>query len=64
MSVAGLCLGASEVLGQPAIDVSTTLELARENNPDWRAPAQEVEMARDKLMAACLFGQLNRVFEG
>jgi hypothetical protein len=64
MSVSCFCLGIGGVFGQQAIDLPTTLELARTNNPDWRAAEQEVEIARGKLTTARLISPFNPVIEG
>jgi hypothetical protein len=37
---------ANPTFAQQAIDFSTALEIARKNNPDWRAAEQEVQIAR------------------
>ena len=49
---------------QTTIDFSTALELARKNNPDWRAAGQEIEIARGKLTTARLINPFNPVLEG
>jgi cobalt-zinc-cadmium efflux system outer membrane protein len=49
---------------QQSIDFATALDLARKNNPDWRAAEQELEMARGKLMTSRLISQFNPVIEG
>ncbi len=49
---------------QQSVDVATALELARKNNPDWRAAAQELEIARGKLTTARLISPFNPVIEG
>lgn len=48
---------------QQSVDVATALELARKNNPDWRAAAQELEIARGKLTTARLISPFNPVIE-
>jgi outer membrane protein, heavy metal efflux system len=58
-----LWLAADPAFGQQAIDFSTALELARQNNPDWRAAEQEVEIARGKLTTARII-PFNPVLEG
>ena len=49
---------------QQSVDFATALELARKNNPDWRAAAQELEIARGKLTTARLISPFNPVIEG
>jgi cobalt-zinc-cadmium efflux system outer membrane protein len=49
---------------QQSIDFPAALDLARKNNPDWRAAEQEVEMARGKLTTARLINPFNPVIEG
>lgn len=41
--------GLTTGLAQQAIDFPTALELARKNNPGWRAAEQAVKIARGKL---------------
>jgi len=50
-------------LGQKTVDLPTALELARRNNPDWRAAEQEVEVTRGKLTTARLLTPFNPVIE-
>jgi len=57
-------LFAAPVFGQQIIDFPTALELARKNNPDWRAAEQEIEVARGKLTTARLISPFNPVIEG
>jgi len=49
---------------QQSIDFATALELARTNNPDWKAAEQEVGIARGRLTTARLISPFNPVFEG
>jgi outer membrane protein, heavy metal efflux system len=49
---------------QTTIDFPTALELARKNNPDWRAAGQEIEVARGKLTTARLINPFNPVLQG
>lgn len=49
---------------QQTIDFKTALELARTNNPDWRAAEQEIEAARGRLTTAALISPFNPVLEG
>lgn len=49
---------------QQSVDFDTALELARKNNPDWRAAEQELEIARGKLTTARLISPFNPVIEG
>ena len=56
--------GASYAMGQQSIDFSTALELARKNNPDWRAAEQDIEIARGKLTTARLISPFNPALEG
>jgi cobalt-zinc-cadmium efflux system outer membrane protein len=49
---------------QQTMDFTTALQLARKNNPDWRAAEQEVEIARGKLTTARLISPFNPVIEG
>jgi hypothetical protein len=44
---------------QNAVDFAAALELARKNNPDWRAAEQELEIARGKLTTARLISPFN-----
>jgi cobalt-zinc-cadmium efflux system outer membrane protein len=47
-----------------AIDFSTSLDLAKKNNPDWKAAEQEIEIARGKLTTARRISPFNPVLEG
>jgi len=58
-----LCLMPGSVFGQKTVDFPTALELARKNNPDWRAAEQEVEITRGKLTTARLLSPFNPVIE-
>jgi outer membrane protein TolC len=58
-----LWLAANLAFAQQTIDFPTALELARKNNPDWRAAEQEVEIARGKLTTARII-PFNPVLEG
>ena len=49
---------------QQSVDFVTALELARRNNPDWRAAEQELEIARGRLTTARLLSPFNPVVEG
>ena len=49
---------------QQSVDFVTALELARRNNPDWRAAEQELEIARGRLTTARLISPFNPVVEG
>lgn len=49
---------------QQSVDFATALELARKNNPDWRAAEQELEIARGKLTTARLISPFNPVIDG
>jgi cobalt-zinc-cadmium efflux system outer membrane protein len=49
---------------QQSVDFATALELARKNNPDWKAAEQELEIARGKLTTARLISPFNPAFEG
>ena len=59
-----LWLAANLAFCQQTIDFLTALELARKNNPDWRAAEQEVEIVRGKLTTARLINPFNPVLEG
>jgi cobalt-zinc-cadmium efflux system outer membrane protein len=59
--VAGLT---TRTFAQQSVDFAAALELARTNNPDWRAAQQEVEIARGKLTTARLIIPFNPVLEG
>jgi cobalt-zinc-cadmium efflux system outer membrane protein len=48
---------------QTTMDFPTALELARKNNPGWRAAEQEIEIARGKLTTARII-PFNPVLEG
>lgn len=54
----------SAALAQQTIDFATALDLARKNNPDWRAAEQEVQITRGKLTTARLISPFNPVLEG
>jgi cobalt-zinc-cadmium efflux system outer membrane protein len=54
----------SYAFAQQTIDFSTALDLARKNNPDWRAAEQEVQVTRGKLATARLISPFNPVIEG
>jgi outer membrane protein TolC len=54
----------TRTFAQQSVDFSATLQLARKNNPDWRAAEQEVEIARGKLTTARLISPFNPVLEG
>jgi outer membrane protein, heavy metal efflux system len=58
------CFAANAAFCQQAIDFSTALDVAKKNNPDWRAAEQEVEIARGKLTTARLISAFNPVLEG
>ena len=49
---------------QQSVDFVTALELARRNNPDWRAAEQELEIGRGRLTTARLLSPFNPVVEG
>lgn len=49
---------------QQSVDFVTALELARRNNPDWRAAEQELEIGRGRLTTARLISPFNPVIEG
>lgn len=49
---------------QQSVDFATALDLARKNNPDWRAAEQELEIARGRLTTARLISPFNPVIEG
>ena len=53
----------SHAAAQQTINFATALELARKNNPDWRAAEQEVEIARGKLTTARLISPFNPAIE-
>jgi len=57
-------LASAPLHAQTTIDFPTALELARKNNPDWRAAGQEIEVARGKLTTARLISPFNPVLEG
>lgn len=63
ISIVSLCLVPGVALGQKTVDLPTALELARRNNPDWRAAEQEVEVTRGKLTTARLLTPFNPVIE-
>jgi hypothetical protein len=52
------------VFGQQTVDFATALNLARKNNPDWRAAEQEVEISRGESTQARLITPFNPVVEG
>lgn len=54
----------AETSAQQSVDFATALELARKNNPDWRAAEQELNIARGKLGTARLINPFNPVIEG
>jgi cobalt-zinc-cadmium efflux system outer membrane protein len=58
-----LSLTLSHAIAQQTIDFSTALELARKNNPDWRAAEQEIESARGRLTTARLISPFNPAIE-
>lgn len=64
ISLGFLCLLAGSAYGQRTVDFTSALELARKNNPDWRAAEQEVEITRGKLTTARLISPFNPVIEG
>jgi cobalt-zinc-cadmium efflux system outer membrane protein len=49
---------------QQSVDFATGLDLARKNNPDWRAAEQELEIGRGRLTTARLISPFNPVVEG
>ena len=49
---------------QLSVDFGTALELARKNNPDWRAAEQELEIGRGRVTTARLISPFNPVVEG
>jgi len=64
IAVSVLCVAITQGGTQQTIDFRTALELARKNNPDWRAAEQEVEIARGRLTTARLLSPFNPVIEG
>ena len=65
--VSAICfvvLLSTRLYAQQSVDFATALELARKNNPDWRAAEQELEIARGKLTTARLISPFNPVIEG
>ena len=48
---------------QQTIDFSTAVELARKNNPDWRAAEQEIQAAQGRLTTARLISPFNPALE-
>jgi len=59
-----LFIGFNQASGQQALDFTIALELARKNNPDWKAAEHEVEIARGKLSTARLISPFNPTVEG
>lgn len=59
-----LSLAYIDAFAQQTIDFSTAVELARKNNPDWRAAEQEVQVARGRLTTAALISPFNPIVEG
>jgi|SRR5215831_2615556 len=64
VAVSIICLGIEPVFGDRSIDFPTALELARSNNPNWRAAQQEVEITRGRLTTARLVSPFNPVVQG
>lgn len=67
LTVSAICfivLLCARLYAQQSVDFATALELARKNNPDWRAAEQELEIARGKLTTARLISPFNPVIEG
>jgi cobalt-zinc-cadmium efflux system outer membrane protein len=65
--ILSLCVywfAANASFAQQGIDFSAALELAKNNNPDWRAAEREIEIARGKLTTARLLSPFNPVIEG
>ena len=54
----------TQLHAQQSVDFATALELARKNNPDWRAAEQELDIARGKITTARLISPFNPVIEG
>jgi cobalt-zinc-cadmium efflux system outer membrane protein len=54
----------SRPYAQQSMDFAAAFELARKNNPDWRAAEQEIEIARGKLTTARLISPFHPVIEG
>lgn len=67
LTVSAICFVAllcARLYAQQSVDFATALELARKNNPDWRAAEQELEIAGGKLTTARLISPFNPVIEG
>ena len=58
-----LLLVYGDAFAQQTIDFATALELARKNNPDWRAAEQEIQSARGRLTTARLISPFNPALE-
>ena len=56
-------LSTTDVLGQLTLDFQTALQMARENNPDWKTAEQEIEAARGRLTTAQLISPFNPAVE-
>lgn len=53
-----------QAYAQQVVGFVAAVELARKNNPDWRAAEQELEIARGKLTTARLISPFNPTIEG
>jgi cobalt-zinc-cadmium efflux system outer membrane protein len=64
LGAAACWMFSTAALAQQTIDFPTALELARKNNPEWKAAEQEVGIARGKLTTSRLISPFNPVIEG
>ncbi|HWP22892.1 MAG TPA: TolC family protein [Candidatus Binatia bacterium] len=56
-------LSPAPTYAQQSIDFATAVELARKNNPDWRAAEQDVQAARGRVTTARLISPFNPAIE-
>ncbi len=66
LTVSAMCFVVSlcaPLQAQQSVSFATALELARKNNPDWRAAEQEIQTARGRLTTARLISPFNPAVE-
>ena len=66
LTVSAMCfvvLLCAPLQAQQSVSFATALELARKNNPDWRAAEQEIQSARGRLTTARLISPFNPAVE-
>ena len=54
----------TQTYAQQAVGFAAALDLARNNNPDWRGAQQELEISRSRLTTTRLLSPFNPIIEG